>query len=91
MQHRYHKHPEEMEMASIQSWLQQICSSQNIVFCSVHENSRKLTKQAKKHSPFCQGQERQMESEDYHYMPAKSEMGDCDKLGGIRWRKRKEG
>lgn len=31
-----------------------------------------------------QGQKRQMESEDYHFIPTKSEMGDSDKQGGIK-------
>lgn len=32
-----------------------------------------------------------MESEDYHFIPTKSEMGDSDKLGRIKWSKRKKG
>lgn len=44
-----------------------------------------------KHSLFGQGQERQMESEDYHFVPTKSKMGDSDELGRIRGQSEKEG
>lgn len=42
-------------------------------------------------SLFCQDQEKQMESEDYHFTPTKSKMGDSDELVGIKWSKRKNG
>lgn len=69
----------------IWSWVVGV-DMQNIVQQEINKTGTKQAMycyKSQNHSPLCQGQERQMESEDYHFTPTKSKMGDSDELGRI--------